>query len=67
MSSSNSNSNTNIIPKSCTYGCNTRIYWNNEENAYFEVFSKKKYVCDNSTTTTNLLYLFFVNQNYLIV
>ncbi len=54
--------NTNIInPKACTYGCNTRIYWNNEENAYFEVFAKKKHICPNRTngksvtqsTTTN--------------
>ena len=41
-------SSTNTInPKPCVYNCNTRIYWNNEENAYFEVFAKKKHVCPN--------------------
>ena len=44
MSSSNTNT---INPKACGYGCNTRIYWNNEENEYFEVFTKKKHVCPN--------------------
>jgi hypothetical protein len=49
-------SSTNIIPKPCSYNCSTRIYWNNEENTCFEVFSKKKHVCpnrSNKTTTTN--------------
>jgi hypothetical protein len=41
-------SSTNTInPKPCTYGCNTRIYWNTSENAYFEVFAKKKHICPN--------------------
>ena len=51
-----SNTSTNINPKDCSYGCLTRIYWNTSENAYFEVFSKKKHVCpnrSNKTTTTN--------------
>jgi hypothetical protein len=47
MSSSSNTSSTNIIPKDCVYGCNTRIYWNNEENAYFEVFSKTRHHCPN--------------------
>jgi hypothetical protein len=49
-------SSTNINPKSCSYGCNTSIYWNTSENAYWEVFSKKKHVCpnrSNKTTITN--------------
>ena len=37
----------NIIPKDCSYGCSTRIYWNAAENAYFEVFSQKKHICPN--------------------
>ena len=37
----------NIIPKDCVYKCNTRIYWNNEENAYFEAFSGNKRQCSN--------------------
>ena len=41
-------SNTNTInPKDCSYRCNTRIYWNTAENAYFEIFSKKKHICPN--------------------
>jgi hypothetical protein len=49
-----SNTNTNIInPKPCNYNCGTRIYWNNQENAYWEVFSKKKHVCPNRSTTGN--------------
>ena len=28
----------------------TRIYWNNEENAYLEVFTKKKHICPNRTS-----------------
>jgi hypothetical protein len=47
-------SSTTINPKACTYGCNTRIYWNNEENAYFEVFTKQKHICKNRTTTNNV-------------
>ena len=53
-----SSTNQNINPKPCVYNCGTRIYWNNEENAYFEVFAKKKHICPNRTngkptTTTN--------------
>ena len=49
-------SNTNIISKPCVYNCGTRIYWNTSENAYFEVFSKKKHMCpyrSKSVTPTN--------------
>ena len=52
-------SQNNIIPKDCSYGCNTRIYWNTAENAYFEVFTKQKHICknrsnnNNTNTTTN--------------
>lgn len=56
-------SNNTINPKPCVYNCNTRIYWNTSENAYFEVFAKKKHICPNksngksvtiqSTTNTN--------------
>ena len=42
-----SSTNTIINPKPCIYNCNTRIYWNNEENAYFEVFTKQKHICPN--------------------
>jgi hypothetical protein len=59
-------SSQNIYPKSCTYGCNTQIYWNTSVNQYWEVFTKKKHICPNrsssqskptstntATTTTN--------------
>ena len=50
-------SNTVINPKDCSYGCNTHIYWNVFENAYFEVFAQKKHICPNRVTnnksTTN--------------
>ena len=48
MSSTN-----NIIPKDCSYGCNTRIYWNTTENAYFEVFTKQKHICKNRSNNNN--------------
>jgi len=40
-------SNTNIIPKYCSYGCQTRIYWDSATNSYLEVFTKKKHICPN--------------------
>jgi len=53
--SSNQN---NIIPRDCLYKCNTRIYWDTNQNAYFEVFTRKKHICPNrvnksTTTATN--------------
>jgi hypothetical protein len=39
--------NTNINPKPCNYNCGTRIYWNNSENVYFEVFSGNRHQCPN--------------------
>ena len=41
----------NIIPKDCSYGCNTRIYLSVADNAYFEVFSKQKHICKNRFQT----------------
>ena len=40
-------SNQNIIPKECSYGCNTRIYWDNSQRTYLEVFTKQKHICPN--------------------
>jgi hypothetical protein len=51
--SSYSNTNQNIIPKDCVYQCGVRIYWNTQENAYFEVFTKKKHVCPNRSANSN--------------
>jgi hypothetical protein len=36
-----------IKPKSCSYGCGIEIYWNTEENTYFELYSRKKHICPN--------------------
>ena len=47
MISTNNNNNQNIYPKSCTYGCNTQIYWNASVNEYWEVFTKKRHICPN--------------------
>jgi hypothetical protein len=43
-------SQNNIYPKPCVYNCNTQIYWNTAENAYFEVFTKKKHICPNRSS-----------------
>lgn len=69
MSSTNQN---NIInPKSCSYGCSTRIYWNTTENAYFEVFTRKKHVCPNrsksnvtQTTTSTTKPTYYSKKSY---
>ncbi len=50
MSSSNV---TNINPKDCVYGCNTRIYWNTLISEYWEVFTKKKHICPNRSSNNN--------------
>ncbi|MGZ5551875.1 MAG: hypothetical protein ACXWE7_13925 [Nitrososphaeraceae archaeon] len=39
-----------IRPKSCTYGCGIEIYWNTEENTYYELYSKKKHIYPNIAT-----------------
>ena len=39
-----------IRPKSCTYGCGVEIYWNTEENTYYELYSRKKHICPNLLT-----------------
>lgn len=40
-----------IRPKACKYGCGVEIYWNTEENTYWELYSRKKHVCPNRVTT----------------
>ena len=43
-----SSNSTNIInPKTCNYGCGTRIYWDIVSNSFLEVFSKQKHICKN--------------------
>jgi hypothetical protein len=46
-------SQSNIYPKTCGYGCNTRIYWNTSVNEYWEVLAQKKHVCPNSRKPSN--------------
>jgi hypothetical protein len=36
-----------IRPKSCSYCCGLEIYWNTEENTYYELKSRKKHLCPN--------------------
>jgi len=62
-----SNINT-LNPKPCSYNSDTRIYWNNEENAYFEVFSGKKHVCPNrsKSVTPTTLYYYMKNVYYIM-
>jgi hypothetical protein len=47
------NSSQNINPKPCNYGCNTRIYWNTIENAYFEVFSGNRHQYSNRRSSSS--------------
>jgi len=42
-----------IKPKSCSYGCGVEIYWNVEENTYFELYSRKKHICPNRIANNN--------------
>ena len=46
-------STSNINPKPCNYGCNTRIYWDVNQNVYFEVFSQKRHICPNIPHNNN--------------
>ena len=46
-------STSNINPKPCNYGCNTRIYWDVNQNVYFEVFSQKRHICPNIPHNSN--------------
>jgi hypothetical protein len=49
----NSPNVTNINPKDCVYGCNTRIYWNALTNEYLEEFTNKKHICPNRSRNNN--------------
>ena len=40
-----------IRPKSCSYDCGLEIYWNTEENTYYELNSRKKHICPNLLTS----------------
>jgi hypothetical protein len=42
-----------IRPKNCTYGCGVEIYWNTEENTYFELYSRRKHICPNRVDYNN--------------
>src|SRR3712207_6504558 len=38
---------TNLNPKYCVYGCNTKIYWNTIVSEYWEISTNKKHLCPN--------------------
>jgi hypothetical protein len=50
-----SSSNTIINPKNCSYDCNTRIYWNTLENAYYEVYTGNRHQCPNRSKSNNTI------------
>ncbi len=43
----------NITSKNCSYGCNTKIFWNASNNEYLEVITKKKHICPNRSKNNN--------------
>jgi hypothetical protein len=46
---------TNVNPKDCVYGCNTKIYWNTIVSEYWEISTNKKHVCPNRSRNNNKL------------
>lgn len=44
---------TNINPKNCVYGCNTKIYWNTVISEYWEIPANKKHVCPNRSSNNH--------------
>ena len=42
-----SNSNNIINPKTCSYGCGIRIYWDTVSNSVLEMFFKQQHICKN--------------------
>jgi hypothetical protein len=44
---------TNVNPKDCVYGCNTKIYWNTINSAYWEISTNKKHVCPNRSSNNH--------------
>lgn len=49
--SDNATTITNINPKSCIYGCGLQIYWNTSTNEYWGVFTQKKHICPNRSSS----------------
>lgn len=77
MSSTNSTTTNTINSINCVYGCNTRLYWNNSINEYWEVLAKKKHICPkrsinnkavspipNSNNNTSTIKSTSYNKNY---
>lgn len=59
-------SSTNIVPRNCSFGCQTRIYWDNSQSTFLEVFSKQKHICKNrsiNNTSGNLPQMNNTNTN----
>jgi hypothetical protein len=46
---------TNVNPKDCVYGCNTKIYWNAIVSEYWEISTNKKHVCPNRSGNNHKL------------
>ena len=44
---------TNVNPKDCVYGCNTKIYWNTIISEYWEISTNKKHVCPNRSSNNH--------------
>ncbi len=44
---------TNVNPKDCVYGCNTKIYWNTIIREYWEISTNKKHVCPNRSSNNH--------------
>lgn len=42
-----------INPKPCNYNCGTRIYWDNSQSCYLEVFKKQKHICKKRPNNTS--------------
>src|SRR3712207_567923 len=43
----------NFNSKDCSYGCNTKIYWNALNREYIEVITNKKHICPNRSKNKN--------------
>lgn len=58
-----SSSVSNINSKYCSYGCNTKIYWNTLKSEYVEVSTNEKHYCPNRLNNSNKSVGSGVNNN----
>lgn len=59
----NSSSVSNIDSKYCSYGCNTKIYWNTLKSEYDDVSTNGKHYCPNRLNNSNKSVGLGVNNN----